>query len=247
MRILKTIASALALIAAGVATTGANQSPIESAIAKLKKQLPNLTAPQITESEISGLFQVTAGDQVFYWHPDGFLVLGEIWDVKKGKSLTAEKKEMARNVRDRAFGAKIARLPLDKAVKIGNGKHVVIEFTDPDCPFCRKSDEFLTKRNDITRYVFLFPLKNIHPQATSKSAYILSQKDKASALREVFDGKFDKAPVPAVDSAASEQVEENLKIGAELGITGTPVLVVNGSIVRGADLNRVKSLLESRS
>ncbi|ANA41757.1 hypothetical protein A2G06_16580 (plasmid) [Geobacter anodireducens] len=247
MKKFMTIATGLALVAAGVATTGANQSPKESAIAELKKQLPNLTAPQITESEISGLFQITAGDQVFYWHPDGFLVLGEIWDVKKGKSLTAEKKEMVRNEREKALGLKIAKLPLEKAVKIGNGKNVVIEFTDPDCPFCRKADDFLSKRDDITRYVFLFPLKNLHPQAAAKSAYILSKKDKAAALRDVFNGAFDKSAVPVFDVAALGQVEENLKMGADLGITGTPVIIVNGSIVRGADLNRVKSLLESRS
>ncbi len=247
MRKLMTITTGLALVAAGVATTGANQSPKDAAIAELKKQLPNLTAPQITESEISGLFQVTAGDQVFYWHPNGFLVLGEIWDVKKGKSLTAEKKELARNERDKALGTKIAKLPIEKAIKIGNGKNVIIEFTDPDCPYCRKSDEFLSKRGDITRYIFLFPLKNIHPQAASKSAYILSQNDKASALRKVFEGVYDRSAVPESDSTANEQVEENLKIGAELGISGTPVLIVNGSIVRGADLNRVKSLLESSS
>lgn len=130
-----TITTGLALVAAGVATTGANQSPKDAAIAELKKQLPNLTGPQITESEISGLFQVTAGDQVFYWHPNGFLVLGEIWDVKKGKSLTAEKKELARNERDKSLGTKIAKLPIEKAIKIGNGKNVIIEFTDPDCPY----------------------------------------------------------------------------------------------------------------
>lgn len=245
MRKLMTITTGLALVAAGVASTAANQSPKEAAIAELKKQLPNLTSPQVTESEISGLFQIIAGDQVFYWHPDGFLVLGEIWDVKKGKSLTAEKKEMVRNEREKALSPKIAKLPLDKAVKIGKGKNVVIEFTDPDCPFCRKADNFLSKRDDVTRYVFLFPLKNLHPQAVAKSAYILSQKDRAAALQDVFKGSFDKSVVPKFNEEGIGQVEENLKIGAELGITGTPVLIVNGSIVRGADLNRVKSLLES--
>ena len=29
-------------------------------------------------------------------------------------------------------------LNLDKALKIGTGKTTIIEFTDPDCPYCRQ-------------------------------------------------------------------------------------------------------------
>jgi len=247
MRKLMTIATGFALLTAGAATAFAEQSPSDVAIAELKKQLPNLTAPQLTASEIPGLYQIIAGDQVFYWSPDGYLVTGEVWNVKEGKNITAEKRERARAERDKALAPKIAKLPLEKAVKIGNGKTVVIEFTDPDCPFCRKADDFLSKRQDVTRYVFLFPLKKLHPQAEAKSAYVLSQKDKASALKEVFRGTFDESPIPSFDSSAVSLVRENLKLGEELGVTGTPVMIINGTIVRGARLDKLELLLESKS
>ena len=64
-------------------------------------------------------------------------------------------------------------LDLTKAVKIGNGKTMVIEFTDPDCPFCRKAEAYLQKRTDLTRYIFFIPLKS-HPASKGKVQYILS-------------------------------------------------------------------------
>ena len=224
-----------------------DKSALDMLVKDLKKQLPNLTAPQISESPVPGLYEIVAGDQIFYWTPTGHLFMGEIFNVKEGKSITAAKKEAVRAERDKGLATKIAALPLDKAVKIGNGKNTIIEFTDPDCPFCRKVDEFLSKRNDVTRYVFLFPLKKIHPKAAEKSAWILSQKEKATAPSSVFAGSFDASAVPSFFPDALAVVEENLQLGAKLGITGTPVLIVNGSIVRGADINRLKLLLESNS
>ena len=240
------LATGFAFMTASMTNAYADNSGMDIAIAELKKQLPNLSTPKLRQSEIPGLWEITAGDQVFYWHPNGYLLQGEVWDVKAGKNISAEQRELARAERDKALVPKIAQLPLEKAVKIGNGKNVVIEFTDPDCPYCRRTDDFLSKRNDVTRYVFLFPLK-MHKDAEAKSAYILSQKDKAAALRVVFRGAYDNAPVPQFEVEAVSKVQENLRLGGELGVTGTPVLIVNGTIVRGADLKKLELLLESRS
>lgn len=246
MRKLMVLATGFALMTASMTTAYAETSGMDLAIAELKKQLPNLSTPKLRQSEIPGLWEITAGDQVFYWHPNGYLLQGEVWDVKAGKNISAEQREMARAERDKALVPKIAQLPLEKAVKIGNGKNIVIEFTDPDCPYCRRTDDFLSKRNDVTRYVFLFPLK-MHKDAEAKSAYILSQKDKVAALRGIFKGSYDNVPVPQFELGAVNKVQENLKLGAELGVTGTPVLIVNGIFVRGADLKKLELLLESKS
>lgn len=246
MRKLMVLATGFALMTASMTTAYAEPSGMDLAIAELKKQLPNLSTPKLRQSEIPGLWEITAGDQVFYWHPNGYLLQGEVWDVKAGKNISAEQREIARAERDKALVPKIAQLPLEKAVKIGNGKNIVIEFTDPDCPYCRRTDDFLSKRDDVTRYVFLFPLK-MHKDAEAKSAYILSQTNRAAALKSVFKGAFDNVPVPQFELGAVNKVQENLKLGAELGVTGTPVLIVNGTIVRGADLKKLELLLESKS
>lgn len=204
---------------------------------ELLKKFPNLSSGELSETPIKDLYEVVAGDQIFYWNQDGYIIFGEIFD-KNGRSLTAERREQLWN-------AKVSRVPLSKAIKIGEGKNIVVEFTDPDCPYCRKVNEFFSKRNDVTRYVFLYPL-DIHKNAASKSAFILSSKDQISAHHEVFAGKYDNMPVPAQSANAMKMVDESVNIARSIGIRGTPMLWINGSYVNGADTKLIATLLEGR-
>jgi hypothetical protein len=72
-------------------------------------------------------------------------------------------------------------LPLNQAIRVGNGKQVVIEVSDPDCRFSRRMVRYWDLRHDTTRYVFLVALKN-HPEATEKAKYILCAADRAAAI-----------------------------------------------------------------
>ncbi len=203
----------------------------------LKKNFPNLQVDRVGESPIKGLYEVVAGNQVFYFSPDGYLMFGELW-TKEGKNLTAE-------VREKVLAEKVKNIPLDKALRIGSGPHQVIEFTDPDCPFCRKVDEYLSKRADVTRYVFFFPLRKIHPDSEKKARYILSQKEKENAFREVFSGSMDGKPVPQEKSRGT-QLEEMEKVAQSIGVQGTPSIWIDGTPVNGADIPRISALLDGK-
>lgn len=134
----------------------------------------------------------------------------------------------------------LENLPLEMAVKIGNGPNTVIEVTDPDCPYCRKGSEFFDQRSDVTRYVFFMPLPN-HKNAPAKARYILSAKDQAKAYEEVFSGKFDQVPVPEVDDQGL--LSEHMRIASMLGVRGTPAYWANGTQVSGLDTNKLNQLL----
>ena len=203
----------------------------------LKKNFPNLRVDSVKESPIKGLYEIVAGNQVFYFSPDGYLMFGELWS-KDGKNLTAE-------MREKVLSEKVKSIPLDKALKIGSGPRQVIEFTDPDCPYCRKVDEFLAKRTDVTRYVFFFPLRQIHPDAEKKARYILSQKDREKALREVVSGALDGKPAPeSVHQDA--MLEEMEQVAKSVGVRGTPALWIDGTAVNGADIPRITALLDGK-
>jgi thiol:disulfide interchange protein DsbC len=202
----------------------------------LMKTFPNLTLDGFRESPLKGLYEITAGEQVFYFSPEGYLFFGEIW-TKDGKNLTAE-------MREKVAADRIKDLPLDKALKIGNGPKKVIEFTDPDCPYCRKVDSFLAKRTDVTRYVFFVPLRKIHPDAEKKARYILSHTDRQKAFHEVFGGEFDGKPIPVAEGVQQSQLEEMEKIASGIGVRGTPALWIDGAHVNGADLQRISGLLD---
>ncbi|MEI6703774.1 MAG: DsbC family protein [Deltaproteobacteria bacterium] len=202
----------------------------------LMKSFPNLRIDNFRESPLKGLYEITAGEQVFYFSPEGYLFFGEIW-TKDGKNLTAE-------MREKVAAERIKDLPLDKALKIGNGPKIIIEFTDPDCPYCRQVDKFLSKRTDVTRYVYFVPLRKIHPDAEKKARYILSQSDRDKAFHDVFEGVLDGKPISIADGAQQQQLEEMEKIAVGLGVRGTPALWIEGAHVNGADIQRITGLLD---
>lgn len=243
-----------ALFATGCFAQGPSAADVE---AKFGKILRNTKVTSLKAAQIKGLYEVTAGPNVFYYSPegDGHLVFGQIVD-KDGKNLTAEIQGKLRAQFQEEQAKKAAGLiknaPLDKAVKIGNGPNVIIEFTDPDCPYCRRVDEFLIKRTDVTRYVFLNPIDQLHPQARAKSIFILNAKDKDKAFREVFTGKYDRAGLPIDGSnlnkypAEVKRLADGMEFGNKVGVQGTPLLFVNGKMVNGADINRITQYLNEK-
>ncbi|MBU5638701.1 thioredoxin fold domain-containing protein [Geomonas sp. Red69] len=134
-------------------------------------------------------------------------------------------------------------LDLSKAVKVGNGKIMVIEFTDPDCPFCRKAEAYFQKRSDVTRYIFFIPLKS-HPASKGKVQYILSAKDKEKAYLEVAAGTADRWKLSEVTPEGVALQQEHEQIAKEHGMNATPIFMVYGSVVRGFDLNKLVPLLK---
>lgn len=232
-----TVVAFMLLIVAAAGFSMANDE-VGTEKEKLMKSFPNLKVDGFKESPLKGLYEITAGEQIFYFNPEGYLFFGEIW-TKDGKNLTAE-------MREKAAADRIKDLPLDKALKIGTGPKIIIEFTDPDCPYCRKVDNFLAKRTDVTRYVYFVPLRNIHPDAEKKARYILSHADRQKAFHEVFGGELDGKPIPVAEGVQQSQLEEMEKLAAGLGVRGTPALWIDGAHVNGADLQRISGLLDKK-
>ncbi|MCG6551364.1 MAG: DsbC family protein [Candidatus Magnetominusculus sp. LBB02] len=209
--------------------------PVED---KIREIFPDVKPDSVKETPIKGLYEVIKGSEIVYFDPvTGYLIFGEIISPKDKKSLTAERKQQLR-------AAKIKDMPLDKALKIGSGKNTVIEFTDPDCPFCRKAGVFLAGRSDITRYVFLFPIVQLHPKSPEKAKFILCAEDKKKALEDVMAGKHDN---DALELCSDPKIDELLAAhkaaGDAAGVAGTPLLVINGTVVDGANMPLIEKLL----
>lgn len=205
------------------------------------KTFPQLKVDSITASEITGLYEVVSGQNIFFFYPEKELLLvGDLY-TKAGQNLTGDKKrELKTKLQEKSL-EKLKDLPLDKAVKVGNGSKKVIEFTDPDCPYCRRASEVLKGRTDITRYVFLTPLA--HPNAITKVHYILSAKNQENAYYEMMEGK----PVPAGAEYSKEvkaQAAGYLDLARALGVDGTPTFYINGQQVVGADMEKINGLLK---
>jgi len=135
-----------------------------------------------------------------------------------------------------------AELDFDKAIKIGSGPKTVIEFTDPDCPFCRKASHYFDSRKDVTRYVFFYPLPR-HPQAKDKARYILSQKDHAAAYHEIMSGSKDKEKSFISTAAGTKLQQEHVEIARKSKVSSTPTFMIYGRIIEGFDLKKIEEAL----
>ncbi len=203
-------------------------------IQALSKAFPQLQAQEIYASPVPGLYEVVSGNNVLYFAPEtGHLLVGALWD-SKGQNLSRERISQV-------MSRKLADIPLQKALKIGNGPKTVIEVTDPDCPYCREASRFFAPRKDITRYVFFFPL-NIHPEAEAKARFILSSDDPAHAYEEVMTGQFDDKPLPEFKD--NGQLESHQQVTEKLGIQGTPNFWINGVFISGANFKAIEELLK---
>ncbi len=133
-------------------------------------------------------------------------------------------------------------LDLNKAIKVGSGKIMVIEFTDPDCPFCRRAEEFFGKRTDVTRYIFLVPLP-MHPDAPAKAQYILSAKDAAKAYTSVMAGSLDGKKPEGITEEGKRRLAEQQQIANNAKVGGMPTFVISGMVIEGLDMNRIQKVL----
>lgn len=210
--------------------------------AAFKKAFPQLKVDTITASQIKGVYEIVSGQNIFYFYPEkDLLLVGDIY-TSAGQNITGDKKKDLKAKLQVKAQEKLKDLPLDKAVKVGSGPKKVIEFTDPDCPYCRRASEALKSRTDITRYVFLAPMA--HPDAITKVHYILSSKDQESAYHEMMEGK----PVPVSATEYSKEVKaqaaEHMELARSLAVDGTPTFFINGQQVVGADMEKINELLK---
>jgi thiol:disulfide interchange protein DsbC len=210
-------------------------SPEES----FRKSFPNFRADSIRPSGVSGLYEVVSGNRIVYYAPETeYLIFGQMV-TKEGKNLTDER------VREiMAVGLK--ELPLDKAIKIGSGARQVVEITDPDCPFCRKGSAFLAGQKDTTRYIFFYPLA-MHPDAEAKVRQVFCAEDRAKAYEEAMSGKLDDMKfTPCKSTAAEELLKAHKEILNRIGVTSTPIFLIDGQVVFGADIPRMERILGSK-
>ncbi|HVO67150.1 MAG TPA: DsbC family protein [Syntrophales bacterium] len=222
---------------AGTAIAGTDVEKI------LKTTFPDFAFDSVSPSPVKGIYEVVGGKRIFYFAPqEGILILGQMFDKTK-RNLTAERMKEISAKADEQMAEMAKDLPLDKAIKTGNGPHVVIEFTDPDCPYCRRAAQFFESRTDVTKYTFFTALP-MHPDAKNKVRYILCQKERSKAFEEVMKGKIDGGKY---ETCTNAEVEDLIKLhesaAAKLGVSGTPFFIIYGRPVSGADIPKLESLL----
>ena len=113
----------------------------------------------------------------------------------------------------------------------GNGKRKLAVFEDPNCPYCKKFERDLSKIDNVTVYMYLYPI--LGPDSTEKSRNIWCAKDKAKAWTDWM--LKNEVPTKAEASCDMTPLSRNIEFGKKHKITGTPTLIfTDGSRVPGA-------------
>jgi thiol:disulfide interchange protein DsbC len=213
---------ACALLLAG--TVWSQEATIRKNLADRIPQLQQID--EIIKSPINGLYEIRVnGNEIYYTDAEAnYLVQGNLIDTKLKRNLTEERIEKLSAI---AFDA----LPFKDAFTIvrGNGKRKLAVFEDPNCGYCKRFERDLQKINNVTVYMFLYPI--LGPDSGEKSKNIWCAKDKAKAWQDWMVRDV----TPAVASCDNAAIVRNVELGRKFKITGTPTLVfADGSRVPGA-------------
>ncbi len=207
---------------------GALPAAQDAALRKtLAERLPNLPKiDEISRSAMPGLLEVRLnGFDIVYTDVEGnFLIQGNMIDTRARRNLTEERVEK--------FSAlDFDALPLKDAFTVvrGNGKRKVAVFEDPNCGYCKRFERDMQKIDNVTFYMFLYPI--LGADSVTKSQNIWCSKDKAKAWLDFMV----KDVVPLAASCDAAALQRNVEFGKKYRITGTPTLIfVDGSRVPGA-------------
>jgi len=194
---------------------------IASIQSKLESRTPPLKAKSIKTSPIDGLYEVYVEGNLIYADKSFSyaIVNGAMLETISKKNLTEESLNQLTTI-------KFTDLPLQNAIEIkkGSGAYKFAVFSDPDCPYCKSLETGLAKSGvtDYTAYIFLFPLKNLHPDATAKSESIWCAKDKT----EAWSNLMLKGTAPE-KASCDNPLASNEKLAEEIGVYGTPTIYLS--------------------
>jgi thiol:disulfide interchange protein DsbC len=224
-----TLAALLTATNVSFAQSSAALTPAQDAALRktLAERLPNLPKiDEISRTAMPGVVEVRInGFDIVYTDLEGnFLIQGNLIDTKARRNLTEERIEKLTSV---DFDA----LPFKDAFTIvrGNGKRKVAVFEDPNCGYCKRFERDMQKIDNVTFYMFLYPI--LGADSTTKSQNIWCSKDKSKAWLDWM--VRDAAPASA--SCDVSALQRNVEFGRKYRITGTPTLIfADGSRVPGA-------------
>jgi thiol:disulfide interchange protein DsbC len=220
---------------------------VPSAITERLKKL-KIKDASITPASIADLYEVAAGQDMFYITADGrYIMMGNIIDLSTRQNLTQKRQEELRQ----------ARNPIrKKAIDAVNEKDMVIfapeketkytvnVFTDVSCGYCAKFHQEVPELNKAgvkVRYL-AFPRAGVGSETYKKMVSVWCAKDRQAAMTDA------KARRKVEKATCNNPIDSQYQLGQKLGVNGTPALILsNGELVPGyLPAKRLISLLKEK-
>jgi thiol:disulfide interchange protein DsbC len=226
MKLIRNAALAALTAAVVFAAFAAGAQDLDKIKKNLGDRLPMMgKIDEVSKTPMPGLFEVRVGTDLYYADVEGnFVIHGSLIDAKQHRNHTEERQE-------KLLAVPFDALPLKDAFTVvrGNGKRKIAIFEDPNCPYCKHFERDLQKIDNVTIYMFLYPI--LGPDSDDKSRNLWCAKDRTGAwLDWMLRGKA--APDAKCDIAA---ITRNVEFGRKYRVTGTPTMILaDGRRVPGA-------------
>ena len=186
---------------------------------ELASRLNGITAADITDAPIPGMYEVAVGANVAYVTKDGrYIIRGDIIDAETSANVSEETRARARAAMLGSVdpASLIVFKPASGAVK-----HTVTIFTDVDCGYCRQFHREIDKVTALgieVRYLF-YPRTGPNTESWTKADEVWCAADHNSALtRAKLGGSLPDAP------ACATPVADHYELGQRIGVRGTPAI-----------------------
>lgn len=212
------------ILSAGLAAQDKPEDMIREALKTLN---PEIRIDGVRPSPLNGIYEVTVPGQVVYVSGDGkYLIQGMLLDIPNKLDLTEQRRSELRRTL-------LAAAPSSQRIVFkpkGEVKHTVTVFTDIDCGYCRELHKHMTEYNDrgIQIEYMLFPRAGVGSESFRKAVASWCAKDQQEALTKA------KAGEDPGNATCVNPVEAQYSLGQQVGVTGTPTLVLpDGSVAPG--------------
>ena len=203
----------------------------------IAERLPQIkVVDEVSKTPIPGVFELRInGSEIFYTDAQAnYLIEGNIIDVRGKRNLTEERIT-------KLTAVKFEDLPFKDAFTIvrGNGKRKLAVFEDPNCGYCKRFERDLQKVDNVTIYMFLYPI--LGADSVEKSKAVWCAKDQAKAWQDYMVRDVPVTPAMCDTNALTR----NGEFGRKYKITGTPTLFFadDTRVPGAADATQIEKLL----
>jgi thiol:disulfide interchange protein DsbC len=219
------LASSLVLLIAPLADADEAQD-MAVVRAKLEQLMPQAKPDSIAPSVLPGMYEAIYGPQILYVSKDGrYMFEGDLYDLQQRVNLTENKRQAGRVkvLNDIDVSTMIVFAP-------EHPKYTISAFTDIDCGYCRKLHSQIAEYNKLgiaVRYL-AFPRAGVDSPSYDKAVSVWCSKDRKTALTLAKQGKTPEK------KTCDNPVKMHMAAAKEVGVTGTPTLVLDdGKVIPG--------------
>ncbi len=217
------MAGVLLAVSLAVEAADVDYSNVEE---RIRSMAPQAASIAISETPIEGLLMVQIGGDIVYATADGkYLVQGRVIDMDTREDLTEGAKS---DVRRELLATADTKTQITFAPE--EPKYDLTVFTDIDCGYCRKLHAQIDEYNQqgIAIHYMAFPRAGVGSHSFEKAVSVWCASDQRNALTQA---KLGAEPDPL---QCDNPIEEQYKLGIELGVSGTPsLLTAEGTMIPG--------------